>query len=151
MSNMSTNLKGAFLLASGVSSALFFIGYMSQPVLDNISIIKDEAKIVQEYNGDSPTEALDQAMEKVDLVKMSNPGSEQDFKVLEDRIMQYRPILDNKDKAVLYQPVLDIVSGDLEKFAKANSKNNTFLALGIGSAALSVFTGYKMAQEGVLY
>ena len=123
----------------GGAAAIIFGLYFSQPQLKNIDLVGNEASYVQEYSGPSPTEALDHALASLEIVESSNPTYAPKIQELETQLSQYKAELGGIESELIYNPVLDQVSDELDIFENKYSRSGLTLGVGIVDAVLGAF------------
>ncbi len=138
---MSSKSSAFISVLCGCSAALCLGTYFGTPQLENVKLIKNEAAYVQEYNGKSPAEALEHALESIEAVRISNPDYQEDIMGLEDEIMQYQSALEETDNEIIYPLVLDAASDSMALFAYAHTKSQPALVLGLANLGISGLLG----------
>lgn len=133
---MSRALKAIYATIWGAGAILNFGLYAAKPELNNIDLVKNEAAYVQKYNGQSPTEALDHALESLYIVEATNPDNAQDILAMKEGLIQYKSEISTLlSGEVNYQDLgavsekMEAASSDLEKFAYDNTKNDSKLVV----------------------
>ncbi len=144
---MSKGFSGGISILAGLIGAYTLAGYMCQPHLESMDVVKGEAAYVEQYNGPKPAEALEHSLETLNIIRESNPNYEEDFQALESEIRQYQGALSGIDNELLYSPVLDDVSSRLETFADEHTKDGWLLLLGSGACVASILNGVDALKE----
>lgn len=134
---MTRAFKASLAAIWGLGAILNFSLYAAKPELNNIDLVKNEAAYVQQYNGPSPTEALDHALESLYVVEVANPDNAQDILAMKEGLIQYKSEISTLlSGEVNYQDLgavsekMEAASSDLEKFAYDNTRNDAKLVFG---------------------
>lgn len=133
---MTRAFKASLAAIWGLGAILNFSLYAAKPELNNIDLVKNEAAYVQQYNGPSPTEALDHALESLYVVEVANPDNAQDILAMKEGLIQYKSEISTLlSGEVNYQDLgavserMKAASSDLEKFAEDNAKKDSKLVV----------------------
>jgi hypothetical protein len=130
-------LAGAYTVMAGSYAGT----YVSQPQLTNIDLIANEAKQVQQYEGTAPWEALEQSLERIEIVKHDNPTFSEDITGLEQDINAYLDGVKGMSNPLVYNPILDAAADKMHEFSDDHKKSAFNLAAAITDFGLAgVFT-----------
>jgi hypothetical protein len=119
-------------IASGcwaTAAALNFVSYAITPEVKNISLIKEDAKMVQEYSGSNPSEALDHAIERIQLVTEDNPAYSAEITELKSYVTSARDSLTDTSE-ISSAAQLTAAADKMSTFADGHTKSGLKLAIG---------------------
>ena len=144
---MTRALALGFAVGFGLASATTIMKYAATPELNNINLLENEAAYIQQYEGPNPADALDHALESINVVKVTNPEYAMQITNLEAELNQSKAEITAHLNSPNYQDLIQVsdeieeASSKLETFVKENSRDDSRLQRGFYYLGAAIASG----------
>jgi hypothetical protein len=133
--------------ALGLGLAGYFsFTYFSQPYVANISLIRNQANVVDRYSGSAPIDELNNLIDRIEVVKEDNPSYAAVFTKLEDEVVKAKIEIGDINDPKLYSPYMDEVKSQADWYVENNSRSGWPLfgaGIWLGFAGFSAYSLVK--------